>query len=79
MGVVACRLWRIVPKRNDHSLPCHYALELSARGQRHMQSVGQNLREAIAIMDLLVRNTVTPCTLKDVLEDLTEDSNGGDE
>ena len=77
MGVVVCRLWRILPRRGDTGMPPFYGVELAFAGQRRVRSVGRDASRAAAIMDLLVRNTVTPCTLGDVLEDLLEDSDDG--
>lgn len=73
MGVVTCRLWRILPRDAHKDASPQYAVELAGLGQRRMHPVGSDLRRAEAIVSLLARHTVTPCTLRDVLEDLEED------
>lgn len=73
MGVVVCRLWRISPRGTAVPYAPQYALELAGLGQRRMRSVGKDLRRAEEIAALLEKHTVTPCSLFDVLEDLTEE------
>ena len=74
-GVVLARLWRVRlttvqpsdPLTNPRVL---YAVELDGLGSRAWRLVGRDESRAIEIWALLVRNTVTPCALSDVLEEL---------
>ena len=65
------------------SLPVHYALgEISDRGytyyqvsvstdaERNLVCIGEDRERAERFYELIVRNTVTPCTLHDVFEDV---------
>ena len=72
-GVVVCRLWRILPRGADPLASPRYAVDVSGLGQRRMRIVGESLRRAEEIAALLEKHTVTPCSLFDVLEDLTEE------
>jgi hypothetical protein len=78
-GVVHARLWQVrTPpadsKTNRHPLPSPpritYAVELCGLGTRRRASLGSDETRALYLWTLLVRNTVTPCALRDVLEEL---------
>ena len=78
-GIVRARLWRVRFRRNrakpddEPSCAClrdAYAVELNGLGSRAFRLVGCDEERARAIWALLVRNTVTPCALSDVLEEL---------
>ena len=70
LGQVVCRLWRMTPdsRRTDGSPT--YALELRGLGMARMYRVGQNGARARELFELMVRYTVTPCGMADVLEEL---------
>lgn len=68
-GRVLCRLWRMVASPADNH-PVVYAVEMRGLGSRRMYTVGTEERSACRIHAMLVRNTVTPCGLRDVLDEL---------
>lgn len=71
-GEVVCRLWRMEASPADRYPSAHpvYAVELRGMGQRRMLTVGTEEPRARRLFALLVRHTVTPCALLDVLEEL---------
>ena len=68
-GHVSAALWRLVPSGR---YPAVYAVSLCGLGQRRLAHVGREEKRAREIFDLIVRNSVTPCALLDVLSDLLE-------
>lgn len=68
-GRVLCRLWRMEASPAD-THPVVYAVEMRGLGSRRMYPVGTEERSARRLHAMLVRNTVTPCGLRDVLEEL---------
>ena len=68
-GRVLCRLWRMEISPADNR-PAVYAVEMKGMGLRRMYTVGTEAVRARRLYALLVRNTVTPCGLRDVLEEL---------
>ena len=78
-GVVHARLWQVrtTPadsKTNRHPLPLPpritYTIELRGLDSHRFASLGSDETRALALWTLLVRNTVTPCALRDVLEEI---------
>ncbi len=68
-GPVNCRLWRMhVP--NTVSPRTLYAVELKGLGSRRFQILGPDETQALAVFQLLVKGTVTPCALQDILNEL---------
>lgn len=68
LGWVVCRLWRM-----DTSLggsPSSYAIELRGMGSCILRLIGGDKVRARRVFALVVRHTVTPCALRDVLEEL---------
>ena len=68
-GPVRCRLWRVGAKPS-RGRPA-YAVSMDGLGYRRFCILGRDEARARAVFDLLVRNTVTPCALLDVLEAIT--------
>lgn len=66
-GQVVCRLWRSYDGEEET-----YDLEMFGLGTYRLCPVGHDGERAVRLFSLLVRNTVTPCTLEEVLEDLDE-------
>ena len=70
-GYVRGCLWRL-----QYPPPCGrptaYAVELEGLGYRRSCVIGHDPARAIEIFEMLVRNTVTPLGLGDVLDELTE-------
>lgn len=66
-GQVVCRLWRSYDGEEEA-----YDLEMFGLGMYRLCPVGHDGERAGRLFSLLVRNTVTPCTLEEVLEDLDE-------
>ena len=66
-GQVVCRLWRSYDGEEEA-----YDLEMFGLGMYRLCPVGHDGERAGRLFCLLVRNTVTPCTLEEVLEDLDE-------
>jgi hypothetical protein len=52
--------------------PSVYAVEMGGMGERRLCLIGREEATARRIVALLVRHTVTPCGLRDVLEELIE-------
>lgn len=79
-GAVLARLWRLRFSRSEASLPraCAearregnvYAIDLKGLGARRFCLLPGDEARARDIFSLVVRNTVTPCGLRDVLEEL---------
>jgi len=63
---VICRLYRVARPRTG------YRVEMEGFGTRASSALGGDRSAARSFYDALVRNTVTPCTLEDVLEDWRE-------
>ena len=80
-GIVLARLWQVQPRPAmdktteqpppDPPLPA-FAVELEGLGSRRFHLVGHDESHALAVWTLLVRNTVTPCALADVLEEISD-------
>ena len=66
-GQVVCRLWQSYDGEEEA-----YDLEMFGLGMYRLCPVGHDGERAVRLFSLLVRNTVTPCTLEEVLEDLDE-------
>ena len=66
-GQVVCRLWRSLDGGEEA-----YDLEMFGLGMYRLLPVGRDGERAGRLFSLIVRNTVTPCTLEEVLEDLDE-------
>lgn len=68
--VVTCRLYQCEggsPSRETEG----YAIGMRACGQSYLYFLGWDARRAQRIYELMVSAAVSPCTLRDVLEDLT--------
>lgn len=72
-GYVLCRLWRLRPDPLRMTQPAVYAVGMEGLGYRRLCCIGTDEDRAREIFDLLVRNTVTPCALGDVLEEFCDD------
>ena len=70
-GRVLCRLWRM-EGTHPRLHPSVYAVEMGGMGERRFCLIGREEETARRIFALLVRHTVTPCGLRDVLEELIE-------
>lgn len=57
-------LYRVVT-----NLATYYAVEVSAANEHDMRMLGENCERAEKLFEILVNETVTPCTLRDVLHD----------
>lgn len=68
-GRVLCRLWHVEISPTDN-WPAVYAVEMKGLGLRRMYIIGNDAARARRLYAMLVRNTVTPCALRDVLEEL---------
>lgn len=68
-GVVKASLWAMRP-RPGGATPTAYAIRLEGLGRRHTRLLGRDYETAKSLFELLVKNTVTPCALSDVLEEL---------
>ena len=71
-GMVLACLWQVCPPP-EVNRPVVYAVDLTGQGCRRFRIIGQDPIRAETIFDLLVRNTVTPFGLGDVLEELSEE------
>lgn len=67
-GKIVCRLWRM--EASSANCPSVYAVEMKGMGYSRMYTVGEDTAHAKRVYNLLVRHTVTPCALCDVLEEL---------
>ncbi len=63
---VICRLYRMTHTRVE------YQVEMEGFGMTASSTLGGDRSAARSIYDALVRHTVTPCALEDVLEDWRE-------
>ncbi len=68
-GEIHCRLWCMEVGAVVHRPPV-YAVEMKNTGCSRMYVLGEDTVRAERIFRLLVRHTVTPCTLCDVLEEM---------
>jgi len=68
-GVVRCTLWCLIPLPRRPHCPPAYAVGMEGPGGRRLMTLGSNQAKARARYALLVRHTVTPCALRDVLEE----------
>ena len=66
---VVCRLYHVL---GVNPLQAKYRLEMEGMGTSASTMLGHDRDTARAFYDTLVRNTVTPCALNDVLEDWRE-------
>ena len=64
-GPVTCRLWQM----HAADAPPLYAVDLQGLGTRRLCILGPDQTRAHAVFHLLVKGTVTPCALADVLEE----------
>ena len=71
-GWIFCRLWALCPDPRRGNRPTVYAVGMDGGGMRRLYRVGHDETEARRIFGLLVRHTVTPIGLRDVLEELTD-------
>ena len=71
-GWILCRLWALCPDPRCGDRPTVYAVGMDGGGMRRLYRVGRDATEARRIFGLLVRHTVTPVALGDVLEELTD-------
>lgn len=71
-GWVLCRLWYMEPMPPDSGRPGVYAVSMEGLGYRRLVCLRYSHPSPEEVFALLVRNTVTPCALLDVLEELTE-------
>jgi hypothetical protein len=72
-GPVVCRLWRMrgdPPLDETRAARVMYAVEMRGLGMRRMYCVGEDRDHAEWLFGMITRNTVTPCCLGEVLEDL---------
>ena len=49
-----------------------YAIEIKDREECRLSSFGTDKKRAVSIFDTIVENTVTPCTLEDIAEDMAK-------
>ncbi len=61
---VICRLLEVA------ALPPEYLLEVRLDGEVASEAVGSDFLRAASLFELVSRGRVTPCTLKDVVEDM---------
>lgn len=70
-GRVTCTLYTVTAHRDAAAATKKgYALGMRGFGARCLCRLGRDTARAVETFRLVVRNTVTPCTLRDVLEDL---------
>ncbi len=70
-GVVRGFLWRVKADARCGDAD-GYSVSLKGLGTCGCGMLGRDQTRAERIFELLVRNTVTPCALRDVLEELTD-------
>ena len=70
-GVVRGCLWRVEADEGGNAED-GYAVSLEGLGTRGIGMLGRDQTSANRIFALLVRNTVTPCALREILEELTD-------
>ena len=58
-------LWQICTDCSSY-----YAIEILANDESDMESLGQNYNRAQRIYEMLFNETVTPCTLPNILHDI---------
>ena len=68
-GPVTCRLWRMHTS-HPASPRTLYAVELEGLGSRRLRILGPDRLQALSVFRLLVKGTVTPCALADVLAEI---------
>ena len=68
-GWVRCTLWLLLPARPHPCPKPMYAVGMEGLGFRRLRTLGRDGAKARTTYALLVRNTVTPCALGDVLEE----------
>ncbi len=49
-----------------------YAIEIKDRDESRVSFFGTDKKRAVSIFDSIVENTVTPCTLEDIAEDMAK-------
>ena len=49
-----------------------YAIEIKDRDECRLSFFGTDKKRAVSIFDTIVENTVTPCTLEDIAEDMAK-------
>lgn len=49
-----------------------YAIEIKGRDECRLSFFGTDKKRAVSIFDSVVENTVTPCTLDDIAEDMAK-------
>ena len=49
-----------------------YAIEIKNRDECRLSFFGTDKKRAVSIFDSVVENTVTPCTLEDIAEDMSK-------
>ena len=49
-----------------------YAIEIKERDESRLSFFGTDKKRAVSIFDSVVKNTVTPCTLEDIAEDMAK-------
>ena len=69
-GLVTCRLYRTAS--DSASRPEGYEVRMEGFYTRAFAMLGCDRSAARVLYDTLVRNTVTPCALQDVMEDFWE-------
>lgn len=72
-GRVHCSLWLLIPTPQRAGVSAVYAVGMEGFGARRLYRIGTDLARATALFELLVKNTVTPCTLGEILADLSDD------
>lgn len=70
VGCVMCTLWLLSFEPPSDARPPTHALGMKGLGYRRLVILGRDGKRARAVHALLVRHTVTPCALRDVLEEL---------
>ena len=69
-GWVTCVLWRLSFESDADARWPAYALSMAGLGSRRLVILGGDEARAHAVHALVTRHTVTPCALRDVLEEL---------
>ena len=72
-GRVSCSLWLLRPTPQRTDVSAVYALGMEGFGSRRLYRIGTDPTRAMTLFELLVRNTVTPCTLGEILADLSDE------
>ena len=71
-GRVCCTLWLLIPSPHRADISSVYAVGMEGLGTRRLYRIGTDPSRATDLFELLVRNTVTPCTLGEILTDLSD-------